>query len=322
MRFGNIEYFLFFIIIPFISFFYYKALKTKEKKIYSFINKKILDKIISYNWKKRFIYRAIILNTFLVLCIFSLARPQYGFREEEIKKRGAEIVVAVDLSKSMNAQDIKPTRLDRAKMKLNDLLKTLQGDKIALVAFAGTSFLQCPLTLDYEAFQIFLDYLDTDLIPVPGTSIGNALETAVKAFPKDSSKNKSIILITDGEDQENLIEPLMNELKEKKIRVFSIGIGKEEGVPIPDQNGFKLDENGKIILTKLDEKTLKNLSEKTGGTFIRSVSGDIDVKKIYELIKSSGEDKDFTAGKKYVFEDRFQIFLSLGLILLIIEFLL
>lgn len=320
MKFGNIYYLLLIFFIPFLVLFYYRALKLKETKLVKFLSPEVLKKVLPYNWKSFFIKKAIFINLSILFMILALAQPKYGFREEEVIKKGSEIVVAVDLSKSMKATDIKPDRLSRAKMKLNDFLRILQGDKIALVAFSGTAFLQCPLTLDYEAFQVFLEYLDTDLIPVGGTSIGNALDVSINAFSKSSSKNKSIILITDGEDQENIVNPFIKTLKEKNIKVFSIGIGKEEGAPIPDANGFKTDENGKIILTKLDTKVLKKLSEETGGVFIRSVSGDIDVKKIYSTIKDSGEEQEFSSGKKQILEDRFQIFLLIAFIFLLLEF--
>lgn len=319
MKFGNSLYLILLIFIPFIAIFYYKTLQKKETKIKTFASLSSLKNIINYDWKKLYFYKSGLLLFSITLMIFSLAQPQYGFREETIIKKGTEIVVAVDVSKSMLAEDIKPNRLERAKRKLNDLIRILQGDKVALVAFAGTSFLECPLTVDYEAFQIFLDYLEPALIPVAGTSIGNALETSIKAFSKETTKNKSIILITDGEDQEDSINSVMSTLKEKGIKVFSIGIGKDGGAPIPTTEGLKTDESGKTVLTKLDTKTLENLSKETGGLFIRSVSGDIDIKKIYDSIKASMEDKEFSSGKKQIWENRFQIFLGLVFLLLILE---
>lgn len=319
MKFGNIGILFLLFLIPFIVIFYYKALQKKETKIKAFASLSSLKNLLTYDWKKLYFYKAFLIISSITLIIFSLAQPQYGFREETIIKKGTEIVVAVDVSKSMLAEDIKPNRLERAKRKLNDLVRILQGDKVALVAFAGTSFLECPLTVDYEAFQIFLDYLEPSLIPVAGTSIGNALETSIKAFSKETTKNKSIILITDGEDQEDSVNSVIKTLKDKGIKVFSIGIGKDGGVPIPTTEGLKTDEEGKTVLTKLDTKTLENLSEQTGGIFIRSVSGDIDIKKIYQSIKSSMEDKEFASGKKQIWEDRFQIFLTLVFILLLLE---
>lgn len=319
MKFGNSWYLILLIFIPFIAIFYYKTLQKKETKIKAFASLSSLKNIINYDWKKLYFYKSGLILFSITLMIFSLAQPQYGFREETIIKKGTEIVVAVDVSKSMLAEDIKPNRLERAKRKLNDLIRILQGDKVALVAFAGTSFLECPLTVDYEAFQIFLDYLEPALIPVAGTSIGNALETSIKAFSKETTKNKSIILITDGEDQEDSINSVMSTLKEKGIKVFSIGIGKGGGAPIPTTEGLKTDESGKTVLTKLDTKTLENLSKETGGLFIRSVSGDIDIKKIYDSIKASMEDKEFASGKKQIWENRFQIFLGLVFLLLVFE---
>lgn len=323
MKFGDLNYLYLLILIPFLIFAYYKEYKKKQTLLKKFAGQKVLEKLVNSGSYRLEILKIILILFSFSLAVFSLTSPKYGYKIEEIKRKGGDIIVAVDVSKSMMAEDVKPNRLERAKRELKDLLDNLQGDRIGLVAFAGTSFLQCPLTLDYQAFGIFLDYLDPSLIPIPGTSIGNALETAVKAFPKEGRGSQSIILITDGEDQEDSIKPLLQTLKDKKIRVFSIGIGKEEGVPIPDETGLKKDESGNIVLTKLDSKSLDNLSKETGGFYINSVSGDIDVQKIYfEGIKSDSQDGEFNSSKRQIWEERFQIFVGLALLFLILEILL
>lgn len=323
MKFGELNYIYFLILVPLLVFTYYKGFKKKKNLLKQFAGQKVLQKLVNNGSYRLEIIKIVLIILSFSLAVFSLTSPKYGYKIEEIKRKGGDIIVAVDVSKSMMAEDVKPNRLERAKRKLKDLLDTLQGDRIGLVAFAGTSFLQCPLTLDYQAFGIFLDYLDPSLIPIPGTSIGNALDTAIKAFPKENKGTQSIILITDGEDQENSIQPLLQTLKDKKIRVFSIGIGKDEGVPIPSENGLKKDENGNIVLTKLDSKSLENLSKETGGFYINSVSGDIDVQKIYfEGIKNESQDSEFNTSKRQIWEERFQIFVGLALLFLILEMLL
>lgn len=322
MNFGNTDYLYLLLLIPFLVLIYFRAYKKKQNLLKKFAGEKVLEKLLnSSNYKIEIIKILFIILSFS-LAIFSLSSPKYGYKIEEVKRRGGDIIVAIDVSKSMLAEDIKPNRLERAKRKLKDILDILQGDRIGLVAFAGTSFLQCPLTLDYQAFGIFLDYLEPSLIPVGGTSIGNALNTAVKAFLKDSKGSQSIIIITDGEDQEDSINPMIKSLKDKNIRVFTIGIGKDEGVPIPSEDGLKKDEKGNIILTKLDSKSLEHLSNETGGFFIRSVSGDIDIQKIYfEGIKANSKDNDFNSSKRQIWEERFQIFVGLALFFLILEML-
>ncbi len=324
MQFDNTYYLLFLWLVPFLFLFYIYSLRKKAKLLNKFANKKTLEKILNVSSKKIHYIKAVMMLLICTSGVIALAEPKFGYTWEEIKRKGVDIVVAVDVSKSMLAEDIKPSRLQRAKMKLHDLLGILQGDRVALVAFAGTSFLECPLTLDYEAFQIFLDYLDPSLIPVPGTSFSNALETASKAFSADSGRGKSIIMITDGEDQDEGLKSVLPTLKEKGIRVFTIGIGKEEGIPIPDEKGgLKKDENGNVILTKLNVKTLEEIAVSTGGQFVRSSSGDIDLQKIYtDGIKANTKDNDFKSSKKQVWQQRFQIFVGIGLILLILEMLL
>ncbi|MEE3253071.1 MAG: VWA domain-containing protein, partial [Nitrospinota bacterium] len=170
--------------------------------------------------------------TFLFLFI-ALTRPQWGYQWEDYKQEGVDIIIALDVSRSMLAKDIKPTRLERAKRKISDLLNMLKGDRIGLVAFAGTSFVQCPLTLDYAAARIFLNAIDTDLIPVQGTAIGDALRKSTNAFRTQENKSRAIILITDGEDQTGQAMEAAEEAKKAGVKVFTIGIGKEIGAPLP-----------------------------------------------------------------------------------------
>ncbi len=323
MKFGNIFYLFFLWIIPILAIFYFYSLRRREVLIKKFANTKVLGLLISSFRKRNYYLKAFLMLFACLSGIIALTEPKFGYGWEEVKRTGVDIIVAVDVSKSMLAEDIKPNRLERAKRKIYDLLHVLQGDRIGLVAFAGSSYLECPLTLDYEAFQIFLDYLDPSLIPIPGTSISNAIETSVKAFQKDSGRGKSIILITDGEDQEHAIQKIIPSLKEKGIRVFAIGIGKEEGVPIPsEEGGFKKDENGNVILTKLDSSTLEKLASETKGSYIRSSSGDIDIQKIYfQGIKENQENKEIKSAKRQVWQERFQFFIALSLLLISLEFL-
>ncbi|MCK5513335.1 MAG: VWA domain-containing protein, partial [Deltaproteobacteria bacterium] len=202
----------------------------------------------------------------IMMGIFALTRPQWGFHWEEIKRVGVDVMVAIDVSESMLAEDVKPNRLERAKREVIDLIEMMEGDRIGLIAFAGTSFVQCPLTLDYGACKMFLDYIDTDLIPVPGTAIAEAIRTSLKSFNKRERKSKALIIITDGEDHEGEPIDAAKEAKKEGIKIFTIGVGREGGAPIPlkdGSGGFKKDRKGDMVITHLDEITLQKIALET-----------------------------------------------------------
>ena len=251
----------------------------------------------------------------------ALIRPKWGFQWEEVNRRGVDIILALDVSESMLAEDVSPNRLERAKREIIDLLNMMQGDRVGLVAFSGTSFLQSPLTLDYGAVRIFLDELDTDLIPVPGTAIGEAIKKSISAFDSKNKKSRVLILITDGEDHHGEPLKMAKMAYEEGIKIYTIGIGKEEGAPIPDRKrgGFKKDSRGNVVTTQLDESTLQKIALDTGGSYVRSITGDLDLEKIYKDITKKVESKELVSGKRKRFEERFQWPLLIALLLLILE---
>jgi Ca-activated chloride channel family protein len=273
---------------------------------------------------RRWIKAALLMAAVLFVAV-ALAGPKYGFRWQEINQRGVDIIIALDCSRSMTAADIQPTRLERAKREVFDLLAMLQGDRVGLAAFSGTAYLQCPLTLDYSAFNLFLNALSPDYLPVGGTDITAALQTAMDSFDPKSPADKAVILITDGENT-GKGDPLKaaEALKQKDIKLFCIGVGGAEGVPIPEASGgFKKDRTGQIVLSRLDETTLKQMAVITGGTYVRSVAGDMDLDAIYtEEIRRKMDAQTLTSGRKQVWEDRFQWPLALALICLVAELLL
>ena len=321
MRFGNIAYLMLLWIVPLLVLFYIYSFRKKDKLIALFAERKLFDQLTPGIRRRRQVFKAFLLILTITFAIAALIRPKWGFHWEEVKRKGVDIIICMDVSTSMLAQDIKPNRLERAKRKISDLLNLLQGDRIGLVAFAGRSFVQCPLTLDYGACGIFLDYLDTDLIPVQGTALGEAIRTAIRAFPKGDRKSRAIILITDGEDHEG--DPLAAALEAKKegIKIFAIGIGNESGAPVPDRlGGFKKDRSGSLILSKLDEGTLQKIALETGGGYVRSVTGDLDLEKIYlEDIRKTIEQKELESTRRKRWEERFQWPLFIAVLLLMAE---
>jgi Ca-activated chloride channel family protein len=324
MKFGNLSYFFLLWLIPGLIFFYIYAFIQKEKAIKAFCGDELFSKLVPSVQKGRQKLKVILLLIGIIFLIISLVRPKWGFHWEDIKRTGIDIVVAVDVSKSMLAEDVSPNRLERAKREVYDLCQMLEGDRIGLIAFAGTSFVQCPLTLDYAAFRMFLDYLDPDLIPTPGTAIGSAIRKATESFSRKERKAKALIVITDGEDHGSKPIEAAKEAKKEGVKIFTIGIGKEGGTPLPladGSGGFLKNRKGDVVLSKLDEKNLQKIALETGGSYVRSVTGDMDLDKIYKsAIKGTMESKELKSTRQKRWEERFQWFIFLALIFLSFEF--
>ncbi len=304
--------------------FFLWVLKFKKKAMERFGIFESLQKLMrQYSPRKRNLKMALLILSYIFF-IIALANPQIGTKLEDVKREGVDIIVALDVSKSMLAEDIKPNRLQKAKHELSQLIDLLQGDRIGLVAFAGIPHVQCPLTLDYSAAKLFLSIIDVGLIPQPGTAIGEAIESAIKAFNTEERKHKVLILITDGESHESDPLEAAAEAEQQGVKIYTIGIGSPQGVPIPEfdsrgrQSGFKKDRTGNVVTTKLDVVTLQKIAYQTGGKFYQASSGEAELDEIYEEI-SALEKKELTSRQFSQYEDRFQIFLIIGLALLLIE---
>ena len=256
--------------------------------------------------------------------ILSLARPQWGFHLEEVRRKGIDVMVVFDTSKSMLAEDIKPNRMQQAKWGVLDLIAQLQGDRVGLVAFSGSSFLSCPLTADYAALQLSLDDLYAGIIPRGGTAIAQALQTAMDSFEQDRTSDRAILLITDGEDHEG--DPLgaIKELKAKNIRVYAIGMGTRAGelIRLTDTQGqrsFLKNEQGHVVKSALREDVLEQLALGTGGMYVRSVAGDLGFDRIYEQGLSTLESASYEAKMMKTHEERFTWALLPSFVLLVLE---
>ncbi|MCD4787941.1 MAG: VWA domain-containing protein, partial [Desulfobacterales bacterium] len=262
---------------------------------------------------------------FLVIAVFFIilacAGPRWGFHLQEVQRKGVDIVFLLDVSASMQAEDVKPDRLERAKREITDFLKIAAGDRIGLVLFAGDAFVQCPLTLDYDAIAMFLGSVGVDTLPVQGTDMGQGIKTALNAFDFKSAIDKVIVMITDGEDNEGRGLQQTDKAMDKGVKIFVYGIGEPSGAPIPDETGgFKKDKIGNLILSKLNEKDLRSIAEAADGRYVRSVTGDLDLDRLYfEGIKIKTEAKELESGKIKIFEERFYIFIWIAFVFLIME---
>jgi Ca-activated chloride channel family protein len=327
MRLAQIDYlYILLILLPLLAIFFWLALKMKKQAMRRFGNLALMERLaLSFSPKKQR-WKIVLLLLAVFFLLFSLARPQLGTKLTLMKREGVDIVIAMDCSSSMLAEDFKPSRLDKAKQEVNGLISRLRGDRVGLVAFAGVAFIQCPLTLDYSAAQMFLDIMDSDLIPQPGTAIGDAIRTSIKAFNQKERKYKVLILLTDGEDHDSNPLEAAEEAAAEGIRVYTIGIGSVQGEPIPLRNkrgkitGYKKDKEDNVVVSKLDETTLQKIALTTGGKYYHATSGEMELDKIYDEI-SKMEKKELEGKLMTQYEDRYQVFLFLSILLLTAEFL-
>ena len=256
----------------------------------------------------------------LMALIIGLARPQTGARLAEKKTRGAEILVALDVSNSMLAQDFSPNRLERAKLAIARLTDKLQEDRIGLVIFAGTSFVQLPVTTDYISAKMFLGSIDTGSIPVQGTAIGDAIRLCTKSFSAQSEKSRVIVVISDGEDHEADAVESAKQAAELGIKVYTIGVGSAEGQPIPMDGGLLKDRNGEIVVTRLNEQMLRDIARAGGGAYIHAGNEEFGLNPIIDDIRRM-EDEEFGSVVFEEYDDEFMYFLGAALLCFVIEIL-
>jgi Ca-activated chloride channel homolog len=260
----------------------------------------------------------------VLFCLLALARPQWGFQWQEVRRKGLDILVAMDTSKSMLAADVKPNRLERSKLAVRDLTTRLHGDRIGLVAFAGSAFLECPLTVDYSGFLLALEDISVDTIPKGGTSISSAIHEAVRSYAGGMKKYKTLIIITDGEDHEGDVAAAAEAAKKEGVVIYCIGIGTQEGdlVFVDNEEGRKeyvKDSGGNAVKSRLNEEVLQNICRITGGTYVRATSTEFGLELLYNEKLSKIEKTELESKMSKLYTERFQLPLAIGLMLLVLE---
>jgi Ca-activated chloride channel family protein len=261
------------------------------------------------------------------LLVLAAARPQENLDWVNVEQAGIDLVVVLDVSLSMTAEDVRPSRFVRARQDVKDLLSKLDGDRVALVLFAGEAQLAAPLTVDYGAIRLLLDVAEPGMLSRPGTALAEALEYAHQCFEgDDTSEARAILLITDGENHEGDVDAVVKKLEEDHVRVFALGIGRPEGEPIPERRDdgtvtYKTDREGKVVMTRLDEAVLQRIAVATGGAYVPVASGAEGLDHTARLIGEM-EEKAFEAGLWQLYEDRYAIFLAPALLCLALELLL
>jgi Ca-activated chloride channel homolog len=312
MRFGSADYIYGLWAVFAVALFFIWAFRRKMRIMRLFAEKEALGELLREVSFKRQKLKIILILAGLSLCVFALMRPQWGFKWEETVKSGIDIMLAVDVSKSMLATDIKPDRFTRSKLAIRDFVSGLKGDRVGLIAFAGSAYIQCPFTTDYNGFMLALDMLDTDIIPRPGTSISSAIKTALDAYKDLPAGDKVLILITDGEDHDAHTLKLAGQAKDKGITIFCIGIGTSAGelIPVVDTEGkrtFLRDRSQNAVKTRLNEDILKSISLMTGGTYVRSSGADFGLGHVYDERLSMMRKTDRDARMNREYHERYQI---------------
>ncbi len=312
--------------VPLLLAMFIYAWQKRRKAMTIFVEAGLLDRIRISVSNSRRRWKAALLLSAVVFIIFSLTRPAWNEKPETIERRGRDVVFLLDVSKSMLAEDLKPNRLERAKLAIEDCVDRLQGDRVALVVFAGTAAIKCPLTLDYGFFRMMLNNISTDSIARGGTMIGDAIRMVVTDVFDDQAKQyKDIILITDGEDHDSFPVEAAKKAGQRGIRLIAIGLGDEnEGrrIPITNRNGQKtfLKYKGREVWTKLDADTLRKMVNATpGGKYLNVATGTIDLGNVYMQLIAGAEKKALKSEIIKRYEEKFQIFLAIGFAFLCIE---
>ena len=324
MEFARTEFLYGLLLGPLMFLLWWASVRLKRRALARLGDPVLVRRLsANVNWAGRS-WRTVFWFVALVFLVLALARPQWGSEVQVVEQQGVEIMIALDISQSMLAEDIKPNRLSRAKLDIADLLQQLEGNEIGLVLFSGDSFIQFPLTFDIATARNFLDNVEQGMISRPGTAIGDAIETAIAGFNERLATQKVIVIITDGENHEPDALEMAARAAEEGIIIYTIGFGSPAGEPIPIYNdrgalvGFKKDQDGHTILSRLDEATLQKIALETGGQYYRSTAGGQElvalVAEINNLEKTSIESQFETRQI-----ERFQLFLAVALVGLIVR---
>lgn len=324
LRFEHPLYLWLLFIIPILAFGFFFMNRWQIQMLYKFVGKALIPQLAPDASLAKKIVKQTVLLLALGCLILTVANPQVGTRLEEVKREGIDLFVAMDVSLSMKAEDIRPNRLEKAKRDVSELLQKLSGDRVGMIVFAGDAFVQFPLTTDYAAADLFLSAIDVDAVPIPGTMIGSAIDVALKSFTKDMPTQKAIVIVSDGENTEGDVLGAVEDAKKAGVRIYSVGMGTPEGGPIPmyDKNGnrldYKRDGAGSIVLTKLDETMLQQIAASTGGTYHRATSGGNEIEDIFKELGSL-EKVEFGTKQVTEFETRFQYPLTFAILFLMLE---
>ncbi|WP_297097294.1 VWA domain-containing protein [uncultured Draconibacterium sp.] len=322
-RFGNIEYLWGLLIIPLLTVFFVWSRISRRRALKKFGQQEILGQLMPYSSGNRPVVKFIILMLALAFFIVGIARPQFGSKLKTEKREGVELMIALDVSNSMMAEDIQPNRLERAKRAISRLVDRLKDDKIGLIVFAGDAYTQLPITTDYNSAKLFLNSVNTQIVPKQGTAIGAAIDLARKSFTPNGEANKAIVIITDGENHEDDALASAKAALDEGAIVHTIGMGLPSGSPIPvfrnGQTDYLKDRDGNVVVTKLNEQMLEQIAATGGGIYVRANNAQVGLNALFDEINKM-EKQEMETRTYSEYDDQFQYFFAVGLFLLLLEF--
>jgi Ca-activated chloride channel homolog len=322
-RFANPDYLYLLLLLPVMILLYILNSFRKKRAIVKMGDPALINRLMPELSRIRPAIKFTLSLLAISMVIIALSRPQFGSKLEEVKKEGAEVIIALDVSNSMLAGDIQPDRLTRAKQALTRLIDNLDNDRIGLIVFAGDAYTQIPITTDYVSAKMFLNAIGPDMVPKQGTAIGAAIELGMRSFSPGEGKSKAMIIITDGENHEDDPVARATEAAKAGIVIHTIGIGSEDGVPVPvtinGKTEFLKDMDGNTVITKLDEDILKKIAIASGGSYVRANNSNIGLDEIFgEISKMKKQEMESTVYTEY--NDQFQIFAAISIFMLILDF--
>ena len=318
---ANPEYLWLLLLVPVIPIVYIIVRKLRRRRIRRFGDEALVKELMPSVSNAKDWVRMVLFMFGFFFFVIGICRPQIGAKLSERKSRGAEVMVALDVSNSMLAEDYSPNRLERAKLAISRITDRLSQDRIGLIIFAGSSFVQLPITADYVSAKMFLSTISTGSVPVQGTAIGDAIQTAIRSFSMESEKSRAIIVISDGENHEDDATAAAANAKESGITVYTIGVGSPEGQPIPMDGGLLKDSDGQIVVTKLNEQALQEIASAGGGAYVRAGNDEFGLNPIIDDIRAM-EAEEFNSIVFEEYNEQYMFFFAVAFVMFAIEMLL
>lgn len=320
INFAQAQYLVLILLIPFFFIIQALVLKLRRRRIRRFGDEELVRQLMPSYSVSRVWVKLTLFSIGFFFFVIGLSRPQIGAKLKEHETKGAEIMIALDVSNSMLAEDYSPNRLERAKLAISRLVDKLRDDRIGLIVFAGNSFVQLPITTDYVSAKMFLNTISTESVPIQGTAIGEAINTAIRSFSAQSEKSRAIIIITDGENHEDDPVVAAAQAAEMGVRVFTIGVGSPEGKPIPMDGGLLKDRDGNIVVTRLDESVLQEVAKAGNGLYVRAGNSEFGLNPIIDDIRRM-EDERYSSIVFEEFDEQFMYFMAIALLFFVLEML-